>query len=322
MCMAKWKHLEKNLVSMMATAAFILSAAAASSVIVLAQEAIVIPQEDIVEDRETDAPEKAEEGEGQLPVTMVACSLEGFHEEAAGEAVPVSIAEAGKESAAEAEETDVILQMDITGEANTALKKIQIAEQEEALMGNAAGYINVGNEIQAAAPPVIQLSGDYASNEQALWDFCKALGFTDAGAAAVLGNLSMESGLNPASRSANFNYAKGTGGAGLAGWMSRGRFRGLMKFAVENNIPWQDLSLQMSYLQYELENTRKMVGEEMKVQMDVDYATDYFCVYFEGCIGRSGSPSIDGVSVINGKWYQGLSKRKALAKAYYRKYAK
>ncbi|MCM1106495.1 MAG: phage tail tip lysozyme [Blautia sp.] len=158
------------------------------------------------------------------------------------------------------------------------------------------------------------------SNEELLWDFFKSLGFTDAGAAAALGNLSVESGLDPASKSANFSYERGKGGGGLAGWMCHGRFRGLYRLAEEEEKDWTDMEIQMQYLQIELSGTRERVGNKMCKVTDIDYATDYFCVYFEGCVGRTASGN-DAVSTINGRWYQGLKLRKTRARKYYEVYA-
>ncbi|MCM1284104.1 MAG: phage tail tip lysozyme [Roseburia sp.] len=158
------------------------------------------------------------------------------------------------------------------------------------------------------------------SNEELLWDFFKSIGFTDAGAAAALGNLSVESGLDPASKSANFSYERGKGGGGLAGWMCHGRFRGLYQLAEEEEKDWTDMEIQMQYLQIELSGTRERVGNKMCKVTDIDYATDYFCVYFEGCVGRTASGN-DAVSTINGRWYQGLKLRKARARKYYEDYA-
>ncbi len=216
-------------------------------------------------------------------------------------------------------ESGLILQDET--EHTAALAKIREAESRASSVGALGenNTVDVGNVNQWSGA-VIPCSAK-TPVEDTLWYFFKSLGFTDAGAAAALGNLSMESGLNPAAKSPNFDYEKGLGGAGLAGWMSRGRLKGLMELAEKKGGSWQDLSLQLAWLEYELEHGRKRVAEEMRRIADPDYAADVFCVYFEGCIGRSASYAIDGISAVNGKWYQGLEKRKALARMYYRKYA-
>lgn len=316
MCMTrktdKKKAVHRKFIAWLTAAAISVSAAAAaSSVIVLAQETKMHREETTQEaETETEIGIETETEDAAVLITAVACDLTDFKEQviACTEIAPGSEWEIEKEGQ----------KPEAYGINEDMLKKIRLAEQEEVLLPYS--YIDVKNEPSTAAF-IIRLAESSLLYEQTLWSFCKSLGYTDAGAAAVLGNLAMESGLNPAARSANFDCEAGCGGAGLAGWMSRGRFRGLMALAEANRVPWQELSLQMSYLQYELENTRKKVGDEMKVQTDVDYATDYFCIYYEGCIGRSASPSTDGISVINGEWYQGLAKRKALARAYYEKYA-
>lgn len=293
----------KKLMSVLTAMAFSLSAAAAaSSVITLAEEVHV------TDSSETN--EKTIPKEDQL-VTSVTADLTDYTEESVNIVLPEEEDIQKEDSAVTANAKD-----------ESALKEIRLAEKQSS--ATASSYVNVGN-VQGTGltlPATLSYTSDsYQSNEQALWDFFKSLGFTDAGAAGAMGNLSMESGLNPGSKTANFDYENEKGGGGLAGWMCSGRFHGLVAMAEANGTSWNDLSIQMAYLQYELENTRKKVGDEMKVQTDVDYAADYYCVYFEGCIGRSSTPSIDGISVINGCWYQGLTKRKALARMYYERYA-
>lgn len=300
----------KKLIAALSAAAFTLSTAAgASSVITFAEE---VKQEKTTPE-ETEAPAPVE------TVTSVTADMEGFEEEVADTGVNTEIVE---EEKSEEEIQTVIFKGNRN--AGAAEKRIRLAELSS-LPVSPTTCIDVGNlgstgEVTPLTDfPYTQVS--VSSSEQALWDLFKSMGFTDAGAAGAMGNLAMESGLNPSSRSSNFDPAEGRGGGGLAGWMCAGRFRGLMTMAEANGESWQSLSIQMSYLKYELENTRKNVGQQMKTETDVDMAADYFCVYFEGCVGRSGSPQIDGISEVNGKWYQGLNKRKALARTYYERYA-
>lgn len=292
----------KKLMSALAAIAFTLTAAAGASAVITVAEEVNIPEGQTTGQEGTT---------GAKLVETVTADVTGFTEETVDIVLPD---ETATEYESEGKDTD-------NTKALKALAKIRLAEAELTIPN--ATYVNVGNATGDVCSSVSfpYSNTQYANTERTLWDFFKSLGFTDAGAAAAMGNLSMESGLNPGSKSENFDYLNQKGGAGLAGWMSAGRFRGLMSLAEANQASWQDLSIQMAYLQYELENTRKTVGEEMKTQTDVDYATDYFCVYFEGCIGRSASPSIDGISVINGEWYQGLAKRKALARMYFERYS-
>ena len=292
----------KKLTAVLSAVAFTLTAAAsASSVITLAEEAKTceteITTQTVAETQET--------------VSAVTMDVEGYEEEEADTELPEET---------ETEQETVPNKEDSASRAEE--EKIRLAESRAALASSVI-HVDVGNRAghDVAVTDFPYTETAYADNEQALWDLFKSLGFTDAGAAGAMGNLAMESGLKPSSRSKNFDYANGTGGGGLAGWMCGGRFKTLMSMAEKNGVSWQDLSVQMAFLQYELENTRKNVGQRMKTETDVDMAADYFCVYFEGCVGHSASPQTDGISAINGKWYQGLTKRKALARGFYEKYA-
>lgn len=298
--------MKKKLISVLAAMAAAMSAAAAASVFItlaemsggMQEEAAAVWEQEMFLQQGRSAAVRA----GPAAVEEV-ISVSDIKEQEYGDA-----------------ESGLILQDE--AEHTAAFAKIREAESRASSAG-APGEkktVDVGNVNQWSGTVIPCSAG--ASVEDTLWYFFKSLGFTDAGAAAALGNLSMESGLNPAAQSPNFDYEKGLGGAGLAGWMSRGRLKGLMELAKKSGGSWKDLTLQMAYLEYELEHGRKRVAEEMRTIADPDYAADVFCVYFEGCIGRSASCAIDGISAVNGKWYQGLEKRKALARMYYGKYTK
>lgn len=294
----------KRLTAVLSAVAFTLTAAAsASSVITLAEE---------TETGETKITTQTVE-ESQETVSSIAMDVEGYEEEETDTELPEET---------ETEQETIQNKEDRTSRAEE--EKIRLAESRTVL-ALSVNHVDVGNrvgyDVSVTDFPFTETAYAYADNEKVLWDLFKSLGFTDAGAAGAMGNLAMESGLKPSSRSKNFDYANGTGGGGLAGWMCAGRFKSLMSMAEKNGVSWQDLSVQMAFLQYELENTRKDVGQKMKTETDVDMAADYFCVHFEGCVGHTASTEIDGISLINGKWYQGLKKRKALARGFYEKYA-
>ena len=295
----------KKLIAILSAAAFTLTAAAsASSVITLADE--------VKTKNETEAGRQDKEP-AQETVSTITMDVEGYEEEEADTELPEET---------ETEQETIQNKEDRTSRAEE--EKIRLAESRTVL-ASSVNHVDVGNrvgyDVSVTDYPFTETAYAYADNEKVLWDLFKSLGFTDAGAAGAMGNLAMESGLKPSSRSKNFDYANGTGGGGLAGWMCAGRFKSLMSMAEKNGVSWQDLSVQMAFLQYELENTRKDVGQRMKTETDVDMAADYFCVHFEGCVGHTASTEIDGISLINGKWYQGLKKRKALARGFYEKYA-
>lgn len=195
------------------------------------------------------------------------------------------------------------------------------------------------NDIPKAASPLLKersVSGEDSceldcsrESEDELWEFFKAMGCTDAGAAGAMGNLYAESRLIPSAKTENFSRTKKTGGGGLAGWMCRGRFADLYKLAEKRGKSWEDMSLQKEFLKQELEGTYKHVKDVITFTDDPEYAADYFCVYYEGCIickASEGSFALesgtkDGISMITGKKYQGLSFRREMARVFYERHA-
>lgn len=195
------------------------------------------------------------------------------------------------------------------------------------------------NDIPKAASPLLKersVSGEDSceldcsrESEDELWEFFKAMGCTDAGAAGAMGNLYAESRLIPSAKTENFSRTKKTGGGGLAGWMCRGRFADLYKLAEKRGKSWEDMSLQKEFLKQELDGTYQHVKDVITSADDPEYAADYFCVYYEGCIickASEGSFALesgtkDGISMITGKKYQGLSFRREMARVFYERHA-
>lgn len=203
------------------------------------------------------------------------------------------------------------------------------------------------NGIPKAAAPLFEEnrvfekedSGDLdcsRESEEELWEFFKSMGCTDAGAAGAVANLYAESRFIPSAKSKNFSRTKKTGGGGLAGWMCRGRFQDLYKLAETRGISWEDMSLQKEFIVQELSGTYQHVKDVLTAADDPEYAADYFCVYYEGCIvcnasegsiaggaseGTPESGTKDGISMITGKKYQGLSFRREMARVFYERHA-
>ena len=88
-------------------------------------------------------------------------------------------------------------------------------------------------------------------------------GLSKHAAAGIMGNLYMESRLNPA--------AIGDGGTsgGIAQWHAN-RFRQLKLFAKKRNKDWKDLDTQLDFLWYELNSTYRNVYEKIRNAKDSD----------------------------------------------------
>ena len=146
-------------------------------------------------------------------------------------------------------------------------------------------------------------SSTLTTREQAIWAYFKKKGYSDAATAAIMGNLQVESGLNPA----QFQYGGGPG-RGLAQWECTGtRFTNLVNFAKQRgNKDWKDLDSQLEFINKELsglssaywkESAKGMMNvqakgttfEQFKNSTDVPMATRQF----EGAYERAGKPNIE-----------------------------
>lgn len=143
--------------------------------------------------------------------------------------------------------------------------------------------------------------------EKSVWDFLKALGFSDAGAAGTMGNMCAESHFNPSDE-----YC---GHYGICQWGGE-RYSRLVNFA--GKTPWNNLQTQLEFFAMECQKYYNSVWNEMTNATDVIRATDYFCAAYEICPGTLGNWAY---STIDGKAYQGLADRRAYAKEYMQKFA-
>lgn len=148
--------------------------------------------------------------------------------------------------------------------------------------------------------------GAFDENEPAIWKFLELIGFNEIGRAAAMGNMKTESSYDPNANNNN-NYF------GICQW-GLGRWTGntisLSSYAAQVGTAWNDLETQLNFFNLECSTSYSNVYAQMKTATDLIYATDYFCVYYEGCVGDLGDSA---VSIINGKVYQGLAERRANA---------
>ena len=108
-----------------------------------------------------------------------------------------------------------------------------------------------------------------ASNEQIIWQFLKKQGFTDAGAAGMMGNLFAESALSPINLQNTYekklgysdsaytaavdngtytNFVKDSAGYGLAQWTFWSRKQNLLNYAKSKGVSIGDLNMQLEFL--------------------------------------------------------------------------
>lgn len=166
-----------------------------------------------------------------------------------------------------------------------------------------------------------------ATNEELIWQYLKAQGFSDAGAAGLMGNLYAESGLKPTNLQNTYekklgftddsytkavdngtygNFVRDSAGYGLAQWTFWSRKEGLLKFAKQKNKSIGDLYMQMDFLMIELSNGYKGLLNTLKTTKSVKEASNGVLLQFE-------RPANQSVSVQN--------KRASYGQTYYDKYA-
>ncbi|MGF6226215.1 hypothetical protein QFZ27_000170 [Inquilinus ginsengisoli] len=113
-----------------------------------------------------------------------------------------------------------------------------------------------------------------ASNEraQAGLAYFRARGYSDAGAAAIVGNGLQESGLNPEAIHDN-----GTG-LGAFGWRDpspgQGRKTALAQFAADRGKPATDFLTQLAFVDHELQTSEKAIGDQLRTATSLEDATD------------------------------------------------
>ena len=118
------------------------------------------------------------------------------------------------------------------------------------------------------------------NNEEKIWNYLKAQGMTDCGAAGLMGNLYAESGLIPTNLQNSYekklgytdatyteavdsgaysNFVKDSAGYGLAQWTYWSRKQGLLDYANAAGKSIGDLETQLGYLMKELSGSYKAV---------------------------------------------------------------
>lgn len=182
--------------------------------------------------------------------------------------------------------------------------------------------------------------------ETAMYDYLKGKGYSLEQICGILGNLHAESGCNPKTTQGHShdgqwvdgvcNKLKSDGtlaggdGHGVVQW--DGSRRGALKTTADNlNKNWWDISVQITYLDFEIANGDKKImpnisPEEMSSRFEsdklngatdpVEHAAYMWCRYFERCRGVHW----DTDTYASRTGYDGWTRRKDNALAMYAKY--
>ena len=123
------------------------------------------------------------------------------------------------------------------------------------------------------------------------WNGLLSLGWSKEGAAAVMGNMEQESGVNPTAIQGN---GKGPA-AGIVQWENyntrQGRFANMEKFANDRGKDWTDLGSQLAFMTQEMKDTSSgyypslggMSAEQLMQTNDIDAGVMAFRRGFERC---------------------------------------
>ena len=142
--------------------------------------------------------------------------------------------------------------------------------------------------------------GDVGPGAENIFKFFRSKGFTDAQAAAWVGNFMQESGLDPSAVQPNGE------GHGLAQW-GGGRFAALQAFAESNGKPWQDLGTQLAFVMHELLGAESAAYQAIKGASTLEEAVDAIGLQYEryGIAGDRYGPAKDAYRKYAGEFAEG-----------------
>lgn len=155
-----------------------------------------------------------------------------------------------------------------------------IGKEGQVRYGTNGSYITYGDEgsigssSSGGSSGSITLTGN--TNAEMCWNFLKSNGFTDEGAAGVIGNLMQESQCNPevaeeAMGGGTTFKVDGMTGYGIVQWTDASRQQGLLNKAAAMGKPVSDLGVQLAYMKDEAQQYG--VWEPCKKATDVHTAT-------------------------------------------------
>ena len=120
-------------------------------------------------------------------------------------------------------------------------------------------------------------------NDQPVYDYFRAKGFTSFQAAGIVGNLDQESGIDP-----TISQQGGGPGRGIAQWSAGGRWDtdqgdNCVAFAATENASPDTLAVQLDFIMFELQNFPDYGLAKLKATTNVSDAATEFELDFEGC---------------------------------------
>ena len=166
-----------------------------------------------------------------------------------------------------------------------------------------------------------------SSNAQIIWNFLKKEGFSDCGAAGLMGNLDAESALQPNNLQNSYNTSLGlsdeeytkrvdngtytnfvydSAGYGLAQWTYWSRKQNLLNYIKSKGKSIGDLTSQLEFLVKELkENYTNSVYNVLKNATSIQEASNAVLFKFE-------NPAVQNISVQNTSMVSECSKPMAI----------
>ncbi len=122
-------------------------------------------------------------------------------------------------------------------------------------------------------------------NAEMIWHFLKAEGFTDEGAAGVMGNIRQEAGPDFDPKAIQYgddiDFEDEKQGVGIMQWSTKKRKLGLIGKAVEMGLPWFDLTVQLAYMKEEAATRPDYVVESQCSKEDAGQYCDV-CYRYDG----------------------------------------
>ncbi|MCP1159457.1 phage tail tip lysozyme [Bacillus infantis] len=115
------------------------------------------------------------------------------------------------------------------------------------------GILTTKSTVSSSVPVSTAATNSYASGGSSaatIWNFFKSKGFSDSIVAGIMGNLKLESGLNPNA------INKSSGATGIAQWLG-GRKTNLSNFAKQSGTSMYDLNTQLNFLWKELNGSER-----------------------------------------------------------------
>ena len=149
-----------------------------------------------------------------------------------------------------------------------------------------------------------------SNNEQKIWNYLKAKGLNDYGAAGLMGNLYAESALIPTNLQNTYekslgytdaaytaavdngsysNFVRDSAGYGLAQWTYWSRKQGLLEYAKAAGKSIGDLEMQLDFLMKELSGSYGSLLALLKSAASVKAASDAVLTQFERPADQSDS---------------------------------